>query len=289
MGSLSAQLRLTARAPAPRLGKALGRPLAPAAFRVPRRSAALVFPSHSPQIFVHEGARQALERRLLAAFSGSVILSITDNRHSMISHSTERGILHVRIHHMFLDAPPAVLDMLVQYLTRGDREASLGVGHFIEDARSRIVRPTPRSSLHTKGKTHDLLAIFDELNARYFGASVTALITWGQRRDRQKTGRGAKNGDRQARARSTIKLGSYSATERLIRIHPALDRPWVPRYFVAYIIYHEMLHHVLPAGRTGANRRVLHPPAFLEREHAFRHFERSIAWEKRHLGRLLRS
>jgi hypothetical protein len=289
MGSRSAQLWLAARAPAPRLGKALGRPLAPAAFRVPRRGAALVFPSHSPQIFVHEGARQALERRLLAAFEGSVILSITDNRHSMISHSTERGILHVRIHHMFLDAPPTVLDMLVQYLTRGDREASVGVGQFIEDARSRIVRPTPRSSLHTKGKAHDLLTIFDELNARYFGAAVTALITWGQRRGRRGPRTGGKTGERGMGARSTIKLGSYSATERLIRVHPALDRAWVPRYFVAYIVYHEMLHHVLPAARTGANRRVLHPPAFLDRERAFRHFERAIAWEKRHLGRLLRS
>jgi hypothetical protein len=209
MRSRSARIRLVARPPVPRLGKALGRPLAPATFRVPRRSAALVFPAHSPQIFVHEGVRQALERRLMAAFPGPVLLSITDNRHSMISHSTERGVLHVRIHHMFLDAPSDVLDMLVLYLTRGDRLASVRVGHFIEDASSRIVRHTPRSSLDTKGKTHDLLAIFDDVNSRYFDASVTALITWG------------KGGRRPARARSTIKLGSYSAAERLIRVHRA--------------------------------------------------------------------
>ena len=277
MGSRSALVRMAVRAPAPRLGKALGRPLAPATFRVPRRGSALVFPAHSPQIFVHEGVRQALERRLMAAFPGPVHLSITDNRHSMISHSTERGVLHVRIHHMFLDAPSDVLDTLVLYLTRGDRLASVRVGQFIEDASSRIVRHTPRSSLHTKGKTHDLLALFDDVNACYFGSSVTALITWG------------KGGKRRTRARSTIKLGSYSAAERLIRVHGALDRPWVPRYFVAFIIFHEMLHHVLPGVRSGGARRVLHSPAFRDRERAFRHFERAIAWEKRHLGRLLRS
>jgi hypothetical protein len=276
---------------APRLGQAhgrsMGRPPAPAAFRVPRRSSAMAFPTHSPQIFVHEGVRQALERRLLAAFLGPVILSITDNRHSMISHSIERGILHVRIHHMFLDAPADVLDKLVLYLTRGDREASLRVGRFIEDASSRIVRPTPRSSLHTKGKVHDLLTIFDDINTRYFDGSVTALISWGRRGNHvsRQRGRHAKG----RRPRSTIKLGSYSAAERLIRVHPALDRAWVPRYFVGYILYHEMLHHVLPAARTGANRRVLHPPVFREREREFRHFERSIDWERRHLGRLLRS
>jgi hypothetical protein len=248
----------------------------------------MVFPTHSPQIFVHEGVRQALERRLLAAFPGPVILSITDNRHSMISHSIERWILHVRVHHMFLDAPPAVLDMLVLYLTRGDREASIRVGQFIEDASSRIVRKAPRSSLQTKGKVHDLLTIFDDVNARYFGASVTALISWGHRGGHQGRHRG---GHRSAvrRPRSTIKLGSYSAAERLIRIHPALDRAWVPRYFVAYIVYHEMLQHVLPAARTGESRRVLHSPAFRERERHFRYFERAIDWERRHLGRLLRS
>jgi hypothetical protein len=264
------------RAPAPRLGKALGRPLAPATFRVPRRSSALVFPAHSPQIFVHEGVRQALERRLTAAFPGPVLLSITDNRHSMISHSVERGVLHVRIHHMFLDAPADVLDMLVLYLTRDDRGASVRVGQFIEDASSRIVRHTPRSSLQTKGKHHDLLTIFDDVNARYFGSSVTALITWG------------KAGRRRTRARSTIKLGSYSAAERLIRVHEALDRPWVPRYFVAFIVFHEMLHHVLPGTRSGGERRVLHSLAFRDRERSFRHFDRAIDWEKRHLGRLLR-
>jgi hypothetical protein len=270
-------VRLATRAPAPRLGKALGRPLAPATFRVPRRSSTLIFPVQSPQIFVHEGVRQALERRLMAAFPGPVLLSITDNRHSMISHSTEKGVLHVRIHHMFLDAPSDVLDMLVLYLTRDDRIASARVGRFIEDASSRIVRHPPRSSLDTKGKHHDLLAVFDEVNARYFDSSVTALITWG------------KGGKRRTRARSTIKLGSYSAAERLIRVHRALDRPWVPRYFLAFIVFHEMLHHVLPGSRSGAGRRVLHCPAFREREQAFRHFDRALDWEKRHLGRLLRS
>ena len=37
-------------------------------------------------------------------------------------------------------------------------------------------------------------------------------------------------------------MGSYSVEDRLIRIHPTLDRPDVPRYYVAWIVYHEMLH-----------------------------------------------
>ncbi len=277
MGTRFAHGRPATRAPAPRLGKSLSRVLAPAAFRVPRRTGTLAFPCLAPQIFVHEGVRRALMRRLLAAFPGPVLLSITDNRHSIVSHAVDSGVLHVSMHHMFLDAPPDVLDSLVLYVTRGDRAASVRVGQYIDEAASRIARRTRRSSLVTQGAHHDLYAILTELNAKYFDGAVTALITWGKR------------GRPRARPRTTIKLGSYSAAERLIRVHPALDRPWVPRYFVAYIVFHEMLHHVLPGWRSGAERRVLHPPSFHEREKEFRHFERAIHWERRNLGRLLRS
>lgn len=272
-------------------------PVSAAAIRVPERLSAqlaLVFPSASPQLFVHEGARQALERRLKAACPGrSVVLSITDNRHSIISHSMKDGVLHARVHHMFLDAPPRVVDALVRYVTRDDREASQIVGQYIEDNGARLARRRARAiPLVAKGKHHDLLQIFKDLNERYFGGNCHALITWGRRTRRK--------GNKPRRA---IKLGSYSSLERLIRIHPVLDRAWVPRYFVAYVVYHEMLHHMIPSARGNARqassniasakgqvaRRILHPPEFLEREREFRNFERALDWERRHINRLLRA
>jgi hypothetical protein len=178
---------------------------------------------------------------------------------------------------MFLDAPQNVVEALVRYITRGDRDASALIGRYIEANGQRLARPSRNVVLHTKGKRHDLLAIFDDLNERYFNGSVNCVITWGKHAAKRK------------KARSTIKLGSYSAVERLIRVHPALDCKWVPRYFVAYIVYHEMLHHVIPASRGLGNRAMLHPPEFLERERCFRHYERAISWERQHIGRLLRS
>src|SRR5208283_1799198 len=114
----------------------MARGQAAAAIRIPERVRAqlrLVFPAASPRLFVHEGARQALERKLRAAFPGPVILSITDNRHSIITHRVTRGTLHARVHHMFLDAPAFVTDALVRYVTKGDREASATLGDFIDD------------------------------------------------------------------------------------------------------------------------------------------------------------
>jgi hypothetical protein len=240
------------------------------------------FPPGHPQIFVHEGARQALERRLSAANGGPVILSVTDNVRQMVSHTLLGGILQIRLHHMFLDAPALVQEALVRYVVEGERVASQLVGKYIEDNGYRIRASRPVSTpLVTAGEAHDLYAIFHAVNDKYFGGAVDALITWGRH------GRSARTAGVKQPRRS-IKLGSYSATERLIRVHPALDRTWVPRYFVSYIVYHEMLHHVIPQSQ-GSGRRMLHPPIFQARERLFRDFERSLAWEKAHISRLLRS
>jgi hypothetical protein len=62
----------------------------------------------------------------------------------------------------------------------------------------------------------------------------------------------------------------------------------VPRYFVSYIVYHELLHHLIPAVRV-AGRAVLHPAEFSRREQEFRHYERAITWEQKNIERLLRA
>jgi hypothetical protein len=236
------------------------------------------FPAGHPQLFVHEGARQALERRLSLAYHRPVLLSVTDNKRQMVSHVQQGGALHARIHHMFLDAPGVVQDALVRYVVKGDRAASQVVSKYIDENGYRIRASRPVSTpLATHGQTHDLLTIFRSVNDSYFGAAVDALITWGRQTSR-----------RNGLSRRTIKLGSYSAIERLIRVHPVLDRPWVPRYFLSYIVYHEMLHHVVPSSH-GNGRRMLHPPLFKVQERMFRDFDRALAWERAHIGRLLRS
>ena len=177
---------------------------------------------------------------------------------------------------MFLDAPAFVVEALVRYVTEGDRDASATLGDFIDDNGFQVARRKRSAPLTSKGKHHDLLAVFAKLNDRYFDGAMNTLITWGKRPTTR------------SKERRTIKLGSYSAIDRLIRVHPALDRKWVPRYFVAYIVYHEMLHHVIPGSR-GLGRVNMHPPEFKEREREFRYFQRALEWEKRHIGRLLRT
>lgn len=264
----------------------------PAAIRVPPKRLAgtpfLVFPPGNPRLYVHEGARQGLERRFTLARGGLVVLSITDNRHAMISQTRYGGVLFVRLHHMFLGAREAVIDALVRYVLFGDKEASLALGDFIESNGHTLARRSARAiPLYTAGKHHDLLRILDDVQQRYFPNTARALITWGPRTKPRATATSATKTPK----RKTIKLGSYSFHERIIRIHPALDRSWVPRYFVAFVVYHELLHHFSPSTRPRGRsaRRALHPPEFLAKERAFRHYDRAVEWQGRNLSRLLRA
>ena len=251
---------------------------APSAVRVPHPKLATLpipFAKKRPQVFIHEGVRQALERRIEAALGGAAALHVNDNVRSVVTVRRRHGQLKVGIHHMFLDASPLVLGALVRYVVHGDREASLLVNRFVEAHHHRLrAERAPYLPLKTKGQAHDLLRLFQRLNAKYFGGTHDALVSWGR-----------KTRSRRALPRKSIKLGSYSAVERLIRIHPVLDRPWVPRYFVEYVLFHEMIHHTL----ANSQIRRLHPPAFREREERFAQFEQAIAWERAHLARLLRA
>jgi hypothetical protein len=262
--------------------KALAPRMAPAAVRIPDPRMAqlpLLFTPIGPQIFVHEGARQALERRFENMLGGPVQLAVTDNRRNMVSQSRGRGTLKVRVHMMFLGASERVLDALCRWVIFDDPVASQLVGDFIHANSFRIrASQAVKGALKTRGHAHDLLQVLAQVNEQYFAGAISdVLITWG-RRTRPSSGP----------KRNAIKLGTYSSAERLIRVHPALDAEWVPRYFLAYIVFHELLHHVVPPLVSGG-RAELHPPEFRRRERDFRHFERALAWEQKHIDRLLRA
>jgi hypothetical protein len=245
----------------------------------PRRKRGLPKVARRPLPVDDEVARQRLERRLAAHLAdGRIALAVTDNRYTMISVKRERGLLYrVRLHHMFLDADSSLVRMLASYIATNDPGASAELGRFIDENQIKIRRARRRKTvavtLETQGEVHDLQDIFDSLNARYFEGTIDARITWGQRTTKR-------------RRRNSIKMGSYSVEDRLIRIHPSLDRKFVPRFFVEWIVYHEMLHQVHDIPLIGG-RRIFHTEAFLAQEAQFEQYERSRRWERDYLDRLL--
>lgn len=227
----------------------------------------------------NEDTRLDLERRIASHLpAGRLALSITDNRFTMISIRRSKGpLFHVRLHHMFLDAPPHLARALARYVAVNDPEASRLLGLFIESRKRWIRRgrrqPGPPIVIEPTGDVYDLKEVFDELNGRCFAGRIEAQITWGARNHRP-------------RRRSSIKMGSYSVEDRLIRIHPALDRRFIPRYFLEWIVFHEMLHqvHDIP---VVDGRRQFHTPQFVAQERRFEHYLRARTWERENLDRIL--
>jgi hypothetical protein len=183
---------------------------------------------------------------------------------------------HLRLHRMFLHAPETVWEALIAYLHDTNESAREILKTYIQCHQHLIPkspqRPQRSPFLQPRGHHFDLTAIYHDLNQRYFANRVQAHITWSRRPPR--------------RPRTSIRFGSYRVRDRLIRIHRLLDQSFVPRYVVENVVFHEMLHQLIPRQRVNG-RWCVHPPEFRQQEQRFRHYWQAEQWKRRHLVRLL--
>ena len=231
------------------------------------RSPGLGLPSEAP---IQQSA-ESLGAWLGRWFHRPVSVIFTENSATMLSFREDGGGVRLRIHRMFAKASEEVLWALAVYLRDGDRDAGTIVDAFIETHGPDYVRPV---SLQPQGRFFHLQQIFDDLNQTYFHRACRARITWGKASSR--------------RYRRSIQLGCYIDTDRLIRIHPCLDQAFVPRYYVAWVTFHEMLHEIFGVGTHGKKRRNLHPPEFLAIEESYPDYRLCKQWEAKNLYRLLK-
>ncbi len=224
------------------------------------------------EVLVEKAA--ALARSLSHELGVPVRLSVTDNRSTMVSFRRAPAALRLRLHHMFLDAPAPVVRAVADYAGRGHRRAGRLLDEFVrrEQPRIRQHRDAGDEALSPRGQTYDLREIFERLNESHFQGGVRASIGWGRSPGR--------------RRRKSIRLGVYDHQTREIRLHPALDQPAVPRFFVEFIVFHEMLHQVFPSSHF-PGRRTHHPRAFRDREKAFPQYAAALRWERDNLRVLL--
>lgn len=221
-----------------------------------------------------------LQRYLQQTVARRVSLTLDDDRHGIVrAEPASEDEITVRLHGSFLDAPSAILKALVRFLRRPEPHL-----------RRRVMRLYRRAGLHRvgdgtagrrivlrhRGRFFDLKEVFDGLNRRHFDGRLKAFVTWGRR---------TRPGERTR----SIHFGSYNWARQVIRVHPDLDRGFVPRHFVESVLFHEMLHVELgvSAGRDG--RRRAHTAEFRRREKAWPGYQRALQWEKAHLHRFLRT
>ena len=126
-----------------------------------------------------------------------------------------------------------------------------------------------------EGKCFDLRAIFDRLNEQHFRGRMRGYkVMWGRKR--------------KSRPKEYFVFGTIQEEDRIIRIHPLLDQPFVPHWFLEYVLYHEMLHSVVPEEIDAIGRRRVHTNEFNRREREFPRYRRARRWEDDNLARFLR-
>lgn len=203
-------------------------------------------------------------------------VTLTRNRVSMASVRFRDRRTDVRLHQAYLAAPDEIHKALRLYLRTHRRTAWDVVAAFAQtiEMPARELTPTVRR-LRSSGAIYDLNEIYRKVNAQYFSGRVKCVVGWGRQRPQ---------GTRRRRSRS-IRFGSWAASTRTVRVHPLLDDVRVPRRFVEYIVFHEMLHAVVPSQRSGG-RRYDHPAEFRALEGMFPGLDEMKRLAKELLNRL---
>jgi predicted metal-dependent hydrolase len=181
---------------------------------------------------------------------------------------------HVRLSDLLRDAPLEVIEAAAAillarlYRRRLPRSIAELYREYSQAQATRqklhaVRRKRARRKLQdAQGRRYDLEQLFDTLNEKYFGGVLPKpKIGWSTRRWRSQ-------------------LGIFDPALNQIAINAALDRPHVPEYVVAYVLYHEMLHRKHPI-KLARCRLEAHSREFREEEKKFRDYGRAMKFLKR--------
>lgn len=185
-----------------------------------------------------------------------------ENRKVYISLRRKGGLWQLRLHRLFHDAPTPVLEAILEFVFKGSPSAKTVIRQMAHLHFSNTTQqPIP---LHAKGEVYDLQEIFDRVNLPFGLSDVT--IGWGKR-------------VRGSRFRS-MTFGTFDPVCRQIRLNPLLDDAEVPLYFIEFIVYHELLHALVPTQMGHSGRCSIHSREFREKEQQFSRFAEAKVWEK---------
>jgi hypothetical protein len=186
------------------------------------------------------------------------------------------GIIYVRISDKLTDAPDETIraigiilfDKLFGFKTcKEDRNKYRNyINQFVvpnlPPVKARVAR-----GYSAQGKYYNLDEIFNKINRSYFSGTVSRpVLGWSLNL-------------------SNRRLGFYDQSRDLLVISKIFDKKRVPDYVREFIMYHEVLHIIIPVKKVNG-RRVVHPPHFLEKEKLFRDYGLAQKWLKKKLWRL---
>ena len=186
----------------------------------------------------------------------------------------QRGILKVRMARVLSDMPRemhhALALILVGKLEKKPcpREAEECFDQYVEseEMQNRLIEQDsqlpPRKVRNpyygVQGQRYNLHQVFDRVNTEYFQSKLPRPpLSWTQKNSRRRLG--------------------YVDHRGRVFISRILDRKSVPRYVIEFIMYHELLHLVVPSEKRG-RRSLHHTKAFREAERRFKHYTKARKW-----------
>ncbi len=212
-------------------------------------------------------------------------MDFTFNSTSLVRASLVRGVTKIRIQHAFRAADDKTLMALADFVQKPDASSQAILKRFVQ-SRSELIcffaekmdlarfGPVPEKLL--KGREPRVQAHHKNLEkalakvAADYGLDAKGIgILWSQGREIA--------GPR----RTSIRFGSFNSKSLTIRIHPLLDSPEVPDFFIEFIVYHELLHAIFPPTKKTGERRSIHTGQFKQRERLFARYDEAVAFERR--------
>lgn len=215
--------------------------------------------------------KEHLLKEKLTKFSQKEIdLTINENHSTFLSVQKKgRHALKLSLHKLFLHGGDPLCKAVVHFSLKKDRDALKVIRSFAHSyfATADYSSTVDAEKLRTKGVYFDLEEIYNSINKAYFQDKLRLKITWFKKP--------------RYRTFSYFTLGSYNRPLKLVRINDILDQARVPLYFIEYVVYHEMLHHICPGYTDENGREHIHTSLFRKKEKEFLHYAQAKEWEKK--------
>lgn len=219
----------------------------------------LTIPQKKPVQLQLPFADNTLRDTLQSLINREVTLIITDNKTLYLSFKMNNSNCTIRLHRMFLSADNETIKDIAQFVLTGKSNGL--IRQFIKQCQGHYpCKPARLPKIIHQGRVYNLMELFSELNYEYFGGRLNCLITWTNNSSKKYT--------------KTKTLGSYHKGHNLIKINRILDSFAVPKYFIKYVIYHEMLHADIGVLKI-KGRNHAHTATFKRREKIYKDYAKA--------------
>lgn len=211
---------------------------------------------------------QEVQTKLSKSSGYNLQIVLNENRSSILTVSNKRGrSAKLSLHRMFLTAPNDVLEAVAHFVKNKEHPSFGLVKAYIQSNLQRLdySHKLDTRRLSTQGRYYNLQALFDEVNQEYFAGSVKLWLTWFEAPVKKNP--------------STLVYGKYFEPLKLIKINKLLDDEKVPKFFLTFVIYHEILHHVIPPYLNQEGVQCIHSKEFKAKEMEFKALGQAKEWE----------